>query len=56
MCCLCLDNNNHNEANKQQSLSFNENQTKHETESQIICYKDALYSKQLFHIHCSLTV
>ena len=26
MCCLCLQNNNHNEANKQQSLNFDENQ------------------------------
>ena len=47
MCCLCLQNNNHNEANKQQSLNFDENQAEQETESQIICYKGALYSKHV---------
>jgi len=46
---------NRNEANKQQSLNFDENQAEQETEPQITHYKGALYSKQLFyvvHLHC----
>jgi len=57
VCCLCLHNNNHNGANKQQSLNFDENQAEQETEFQITCYKAALYYEELFYVvylHCDL--
>ena len=49
-CVACLRNNNHNEASTQQSLNFDENQTKQAMKFQITLNKDALYSKELFYI------
>ena len=31
LCCLCLQNNNQNKSNKQQTLNFDENQAERET-------------------------
>ena len=46
---MWLHSNNCNKANKPQSLNFDENQAKKETESQITYYKGALYYEQLFY-------
>jgi len=42
LCCLCLDNNNHNEAIKEQSLNFGKNQLEQTVGFELTFHEGAL--------------